>query len=513
MALAPWETIRDHKLEEQRSRIPHEWLIPRDRLPLDDVLNVMDVPRTCGTLSSWELYITEGYDARSLVSAIGSKKFSAVEVTIAFCKRAAISNQLLQTLTEPLFTSALSRARFLDDHLARTSSLLGPLHGLPISVKDSFNITGVDSTVGISALAFHPSPSTAPLVHLLLAAGAVIHCKTNVPQTMLAMDSVNNIFGRVLNPMNRRQWTAGGSSGGEAALVKMRGAVMGVGTDVGGSIRVPAAVNGISGLKPGKGRISAKGLVTGQEEESGKVAMEAVVGPIATNLDDIALFMEVMEKGKMWESDPDVRAEEGWWSRPDSYSVGRKFHDQRLKVGVIHNDGNTLPLPPVRNMLQQLSQKLRDRGIKTIPIDPHTSGFCKCQSLANKFFGAKGPARLLSLLEATKEPLIPSLATRLKPKTPVSLDEFRNLLVQKNEIETQMLSLWKELDIDLIICPLAPHPVPPPDRWNAIGYTSSFVLLDYPAGVVQVGVVGEGDLDSEMEGEVRGGWDRVNRGL
>lgn len=330
---------------------------------------------------------------------------------------------------------------------------------------------------------------------------------------MLAMDSVNNIFGRVLNPMNRKQWTAGGSSGGEAALVKMRGAVMGVGTDVGGSIRVPAAVNGILGLKPGKGRISAKGLVTGQEEESGKIALEAVVGPIARDLDDIALFMEVIEQGKMWESDPDVRAEEGWWSGPDSHSVERKFHDRRLRVGIIHDDGNTIPLPPVRNMLHELSQKLRNRGIETIPIGPHTSGFSKCQSLANKFFAAKGPARLLSLIESTKEPLIPSLATRLKPKTPASLDHFRGLLVQKNEIETQVLALWKKLDIDLIICPVAPHPVPPPDRWNAIGYTSSFVLLDYPAGVVQVGVVGEEDLDGEVEGEVRGVWDRVNRAL
>ncbi|KAI4207843.1 MAG: hypothetical protein LQ346_000346 [Caloplaca aetnensis] len=513
MAPPPWESIRVRKLEEQKSRIPQEWLIARERLPSDDVLNVVDVPRTCGILSPQELRITEDFDARSLAAAIRSRQLSALEVTIAFCKRAAISNQLLQNITEPLFASALSRARFLDDHLARTSFPLGPLHGLPISVKDTFNVTGVDSTVGISALAFQPSTSTASLVNLLLAAGAVIHCKTNVPQTMLAMDSVNNIFGRVLNPMDRRQWTAGGSSGGEAALVKMRGAVMGVGTDVGGSIRVPAAVNGIVGLKPGKGRISAKGLVTGQEEESGKIALEAVVGPIATNLDDIALFMEVIEKGKMGESDPDVRAEEGWWSRPDAFSIEKKFLDRKLRIGIIYDDGNTIPLPPVRNMLHQLSRKLRDRGIETTPIDPHTSGFSKCQSLANKFFAAKGSAHLLSLIESTKEPLIPWLATRLKLKAPASLDHFRALLVQKNEIETQMLSLWKELDIDLIICPVAPHPVPPPDRWNAIGYTSSFVLLDYPAGVVQVTVVEEEDLEDEVEGEVRGVWDRVNRSL
>lgn len=535
MASSTWETIRDRKLDEQRSRIPRKWLIPQDKLPSDAVLNVMDLPGTCGILSPRELHITEDYDARKLAAAIRNSRFTAVEVTTAFCKvslstssspspfpaidtsnqRAAISNQLTHTLTEPLFLPALRRAAYLDAHLARTSTPLGPLHGLPISVKDTFNIAGVDSMVGISALAFHHASNNAPLVDTLLAAGAVIHCKTNIPQTMLAMDSVNNIFGRTLNPMNRRDWTAGGSSGGEAALVKMRGCVMGVGTDVGGSVRVPATCNGVVGLKPGKGRISAKGLVTGQEEGSGKVGLEAVVGPIARSLDDISLFMEVVEKGRMWEVDPEVRAEEGWWtsSSPESSSIERKFQDGKLRVGIIYDDGNTTPLPPVRNMLRQLADKSRHRRIEIIPIDPVTSGFSKCQSLANKFFSAKGTAHLLSLIESTGEPLIPWLAPRMKRKDPISLSEFRHLMAQKAELETRMLAMWQELNLDFIICPVAPHPVPPPDGWNAIGYTSSFVLLDYPAGVVQMSVVAEGDLEGEVEGPVRGDWDRVNREL
>lgn len=452
--------------------------------------------------------------ARYFITLRYSMKDPIPLLPIAKCllQRAAISNQLLSTLTEPLFTSALARARFLDDHLTRTGLPVGRLHGLPISVKDTFDVVGIDSTVGISTFAFRPASQNAAVVDLLLAMGAVIHCKTNVPQSMLALDSVNNIFGRTLNPLNREKWTAGGSSGGEAALVAMKGCVMGVGTDVGGSVRIPAFVNGVVGLKPGKGRISAKGLSTGQLDAYGKVGMEAVVGPIARSLDDIDLFMEVAERGKVWERDPEVLHQEGWWTcLGDDMRIGEKLQCGKLRVGVLWDDGNVLPHPPVRNMLWSLTRKLQARGIEVMAIDPHASGFSKCQGLTNKFFSVEGGAHLHSLIESTSEPLIPWLAPRLKRRQPATVDRLRSLHAQKLELETQMLKIWK--DIDLLLCPVAPHPVPPPDRWNAIGYTSAFVLLDYPAGVVQVGTVDIEDLKSELEGDVKGEWDRINRGL
>ncbi|KAL8770995.1 MAG: hypothetical protein Q9209_003414 [Squamulea sp. 1 TL-2023] len=512
MAPAHWEKIRGRKLEEQRSRIPQEWLIPASQLPSNGVSDVMAIPGSCGILSNREIKITEGYDARSLAAAIREKDYSAVEVTTAFCKRAAIANQLTSCLTEPLFTSALARARFLDTHLHRTGQPFGPLHGLPISVKDTFDIEGVDSTVGISALAFHPATANAFMINTLLTAGAVIHCKTNVPQGMLALDSVNNIFGRVLNPRHRQQWTAGGSSGGEAVLVAMRGSVLGVGTDVGGSIRIPAFVNGIVGFKPGKGKISTKGLTTGQLPAAGKVGLEVCAGPIARTTEDLGLFMEVIESGRMWEFDPEVKAEERWWTQnQDALQTPRKIHDKTLRIGILSSDGITTPLPPITTMLHTLTRTLNAHSIATIPINPFATSSTKAQSLANKFFSASGSAHLLSLLNSTSEPLIPWLSSRLKQRPPATLDQFRALLAQREELQTQLLRIWK--DVDLLICPVAPHPVPPIDRWNAIGYTSMFVLLDWPAGVVQVGEVGEGDVEVEIEGEVRGEWDRVNRGL
>lgn len=127
-----------------------------------------------------------------------------------------------------MFDQASTRAEYLDNYLKTHKKPLGPLHGVPISLKDTFKIVGQDSSLGIAALAFNPSQTTSPLVSILLSAGAVIYCKTNIPQTLMALDSENNLFGRTLNPFNRLL-TAGGSSGGEGALIRMKGSPLGVG--------------------------------------------------------------------------------------------------------------------------------------------------------------------------------------------------------------------------------------------------------------------------------------------
>ena len=108
---------------------------------------------------------------------------------------------------------------------------MGPLHGLPVSLKDNFNIAGKDSTVGFSSLVGKPAPYNATLVEVLEKAGAVRYVKTNVPTAMMIAESVNNVFGRTVNPLNRNL-TSGGSSGGESALIAFGGSPLGVGTDI-----------------------------------------------------------------------------------------------------------------------------------------------------------------------------------------------------------------------------------------------------------------------------------------
>jgi amidase len=135
-------------------------------------------------------------------------------------------------LSESLFTRALEQARDLDTYLATHGRTKGPFHGLPISIKDNFNIIGVDSTVGFASLVNDPATYNSTLIDLLLNAGAVLYCKTNVPTAMMIAESVNNVFGRTVNPRNRKL-TSGGSSGGESALIAFGGSRIGVGTDIG----------------------------------------------------------------------------------------------------------------------------------------------------------------------------------------------------------------------------------------------------------------------------------------
>ena len=503
-----WQAIRDLKVAERASRIPSEWLISSERLPESSIANVIDIPAICGVLSPKDIHITSSYDARSLASAIRNRQFTAVEVTTAFCKRATVAHQLTNCITEPLFQSALSRAAYLDDYLTRTGKPLGPLHGLPISLKDTFNIKDVDSSIGIAALAFRQATSNGSLVDLLLKAGAIIHCKTNVPQTLSALDTINNVFGRTLNPFNRNALTAGGSSGGEGALVAMRGSVMGVGTDVGGSIRIPAMCNGVVGFKPSVGRVPYAGQESGQLPQAGKVGLEASAGPIARELDDVGFFMEVIEMGKAWEVDTAI-VPGRWWN-----DTGEPKAAETLKIGVLWEDGIVKPLPPVKRAMHEVVEKLKSHGVEIVNVD--APRWKECQGLTNKFFGVEGENHMFDLLESTGEPLIPWLQGRMKRKHPKSVDELRDLMAKRVQLQTELLKIWKDRsgrDIDAIICPVAPHPVPPIDRWNSVGYTSSFVLLDYPAGTLPVRDVRNDDLEEEMVGEPIGSWDKANREL
>ena len=330
----------------------------------------------------------------------------------------------------------------------------------------------------------------------------------------MALDSINNVFGRTLNPANRQGWTAGGSSGGEGVLVKMRGSVLGVGTDVGGSIRIPAMCNGIYGFKPSVGRIPSEGQTGSQPEAAGKVGMESVVGPIANSLADIDLFMEVVEAAEAWKMEAAIIPGK-WWSgnNPDIQGIQKK---KNQLIGIVQTDSITTPLPPIRRLLSSTVHLLHSSGIETIDIP--APRLKDCQTLSNKFFNAEGGAYTFSLLSQTGELMIPWLSGRFRQKTPSTLDTLRDLQAQKIKLQNEFLSIWKSedgRDIDAFICPVAPHPVPGIDRWNTVSYTSAFVLLDYPAAVVPIRSVTRADIEEEMREEegVLGGWDRVNRGL
>ncbi|CAO2652666.1 Nn.00g009490.m01.CDS01 [Neocucurbitaria sp. VM-36] len=498
-----WQLVAWQKKDEQYTRIPYEWRL--DSLPSPSVTNYTDIARTCGLLSRKELDITEQYDATELAKAIREKKLKCVNVARAFCKRAAIAHQLTNCLTEIFFNDALKRAEELDAHLSSGKQPLGPLHGVPISLKDTFKVRGYDASIGLASLAFKPAKENSILVDCLLNAGAVLYCKTNVPQTLMALDSHNNVFGRTINPLNTAV-TAGGSSGGEGALLAMRGSVLGIGTDVGGSIRIPAMCDGTYGVKPSWERIPYAGQEGGALPGASKIGIPASAGPLAHSMRDINLFFSAMAEQKPWLLDPDT-VPLPWASASNG---GRK-----LRIGVVRRDGVIDPHPPIARILDEVKAKLQKANVEVVEMDI-TPLFSQCQSLVNALFGVEGGNAMFDLLEAANEPLSPWVSTRLKRKKPMDLVKVQQLHGRREQLRKEFLQIWRDKhgEIDAFICPVAPHPVPPIDRYNGASYTSSIVLLDYPAGVIPVRNFTKDDMQGEMPTtKPLGSWDKANREL
>lgn len=274
MATAPsYQELAAQKRATQISLIPEEWHL--SPVPsIDSTPNALAYVRRL--LAPAELALTEETDITILLRKLSSGELSSSELTRAFAKRAAIAHQLTTCCTEIFFEDAFETAQRLDEHLAKTGKTAGPLHGLPVSIKDLFSVKGVDTSIGMNhSLSFpshplreistncyykgwvgltgDPAPTDKSVARTLRRLGAVLYVKTNLPQSMMMSDSYNHVFGQCVNPLNRNL-ISGGSSGGEASLVAARGSPLGIGTDLGGSIRIPAGLCGLYGLAPSPGR-------------------------------------------------------------------------------------------------------------------------------------------------------------------------------------------------------------------------------------------------------------------
>ncbi|KAJ8588246.1 amidase signature enzyme [Rhizopogon salebrosus TDB-379] len=228
--------------------------------------------------------------ASEIVQRIATGEWTASQVLEAYIARAAIAQAETNCITEVLFDEARKQAEELDAEFASTRQLRGPLHGVPVSFKDQYEIEGYDVTVGLTGWANKPAKKDAFLVAQFKAAGAIIIVKTNVPQTMLAFECSNPLWGCTTNPWND-QYTSGGSSGGEAALLAMDGSALGVGSDIGGSLRIPVSYCGIYSLKPSADRVSslgAKGCNPGFE------AIRVAYGPMGRSVQDCELFCKTI---------------------------------------------------------------------------------------------------------------------------------------------------------------------------------------------------------------------------
>ena len=226
--------------------------------------------------------------ASALAAKIWAGDLSPVAVVEAHIARIEAVNPALNALVTPCYERARREAA-----QAETTAPQGLLHGVPITVKDSFDVAGVRATCGLTARADYFPEADATSVARLRAAGAIVLGKTNTPDNCFDQETVNLLFGRTNNPWDVRR-TVGGSTGGEAAIIAAGGSPLGIGSDVAGSIRLPAAFTGIVGLRPTSGVVPAAGF---WPEALGRLSDLNALGPMARRVEDVALaFAVLMER-------------------------------------------------------------------------------------------------------------------------------------------------------------------------------------------------------------------------
>ncbi|KAH1612899.1 hypothetical protein KXX21_002286 [Aspergillus fumigatus] len=410
-----------------------------------------------------------------LLERLKRGQYTAEQVSLAYIKRATIAHQLTNCLTEVVFEDALEQARRLDQLFEEKGQLAGPLHGIPVTLKDQFNIKKVDTTLGYVGRSFAPASEDAVLVEMLKGMGAVIIAKTNLPQSIMWAETENPLWGLTVNPRNPL-FTPGGSTGGEGALLALHGSVLGFGTDIGGSIRIPQSINGLYGFKPSSSRFPYYGVPVSTE---GQEHVPSSIGPMARDLSSLAYVCRIFANAKPWKLDPKC-APLPW--NEDSFGDALS---RPLVVGLILDDGVVKIHPPVERALRELSAKLESRGHEVVVWD--ASDHFDYIKLMDQYYTADGCEDIRRDVEVAGEPYIPHVEALINRGKAISVYEYWQLNKQKTTLQKRYLDKWNTVrsqsgkQVDILLGPAMPHAAVPHRSVRWVGYTKIWNLLDYPA--------------------------------
>ena len=316
--------------------------------------------------------------AASLSAALATGAVTSEALTLASIERCHAVGWQLNAVTHELYSAALADARASDARRA-TRATLGPLDGVPMSLKDVLEVAGEDTTAGLATRCFKPAAEDGLLVSVLRTAGLIFICKSNVPQCLMVPESDNYIFGPSLNPWDAAR-TPGGSSGGEGALLAARVTPLGLGSDIGGSVRIPAAFCGVCGFKPTAGRLTLRGMPAPRPlGVDGQNAVLPTAGPMARTCGDLTLLMEVLLRdgpGGQWGTRGDVTVPFAPWSA-EAYGARRRGLRSRagaaaggggggearpLRVGVLRKDRFWEPAGACSRAVAEAAEALRAAG-------------------------------------------------------------------------------------------------------------------------------------------------------
>jgi Asp-tRNA(Asn)/Glu-tRNA(Gln) amidotransferase A subunit family amidase len=426
--------------------------------------------------------------AVSMAEQIRQKKLSPVELVEAHLARIEKLNPKLNAFVQLDVEGARRQARAAEESVTRGEKL-GPLHGIPISIKSSMEVQGMRCEAGSMLRAGFVAAKDAPLVSRLRNAGAIILGTTNTPELLMAWETDNLLYGRTNNPWDLSR-TSGGSSGGEAAAIAAGCSAGGVGSDGGGSIRVPAHFSGICGLKPTPGRIPATGHFPAAV---GPFALIGVVGPMARTVPDLKVLFEVMQGPD--DGDPSAApVPVRWPSRSDL---------KKLRIGYFEDDGRTPVTAETRATVRAAAEALKRAGFEVEPFRPE--GLEQARQLWWQFFGIAGGMLLRPMTKGREAELSPILKQYLSWVAAEPSHTGQTLLdtwIMRDVLRMQVFSQMREYPV--LLCPVASIPafrhgerswkiegktVQYLDAWS---YTEWFNLLGTPAAAVPFGRSNEG---------------------
>lgn len=495
-----WQKLAKEKRDSVHALIPKAWLLPS---PVPSASEQRDVTGKYiqQFLSPAEIEITET-DAVGIVKNTTSAKWKARDVAEAFCHRAALAHQMVNCLHEIFFDAAIADAQKLDEYYAKHGKPIGPLHGLPVSLKDQFHVKGVETTMGYVGWigTFEGKKGLgkekifeSEMVTELRNLGAILYCKTSVPHTLMAGETVNNIIGYTWNPKNRNL-ACGGSSGGEGALIGLKGSPVGFGTDIGGSIRIPAAFNGLYGIRPSSGRLPYEGMANSMD---GQNSILSVVGPLATSVGALKLVIKGLLTQEPWLHDPLV-AEIPWRDEQEQavLDIVNASGGGQLAFGVLKGDGIVNCQPPVRRAIDIVGKTAEKLGHKVFPWDPPSHK--RCLEIAFKTWVYDGGADVHAAFALSGEPMasqIMSFYGTLKKEFTASEIAANN--VAKRAYQKEYMEYWNSTSkltgtgrpIDAVIAPLAPFAAARPDMYKYYGLSTWVNMVDYTAAVLPVTLV------------------------
>ncbi|MFI5296992.1 MAG: amidase [Polyangiales bacterium] len=290
-------------------------------------------------------------------AALSTRACSSAELVKAHLDRIGSRNEALRAFTEIFADRAMADARAADEARAR-GDVRGPLHGLPVTVKESIDMAGLAATMGVESRRSILAARDGGMIEMLRDAGAVILGRTNIAQYLLSHESNNPVFGRAKNPFNEAH-TPGGSSGGEGAAIAAGMSPLGIGTDIGGSIRVPAHFCGIAGLKPTLDRWTNRGSNTAL---AGQEAIRGQIGPMARTVGDLIFAMKALDPLRM--STIDARVPPLPFEDPANIDLAG------VRVGLMLDDGFVTPSHAILHALERAADALRTRGAVVVPFTP-----------------------------------------------------------------------------------------------------------------------------------------------